>query len=520
MMLKIKQVLSSPQLLYLIGLCSIAIGLSLSKPLIGIGQLIIGFAWLLEGNYANRIRAFFTNKLAWVLISFFVISLLGLLYTTNFSYGITDIKRKLPFFVLPFILFSVKLTSKELKLVFLVYLVGVLAATFWSIFVKLGGLGITIVDDRDLSRFNSHIRFGLEICLAIFGLAYYVFKEQNRKTKAILSITLLWLVAFLFILNLFTGVLVLAITSIVLMLFYGFKTSSVKTKLVLFLFPIVVVGLSGYFINKSITNFYHTSTAILEEKKYSPYGEKYWHDLNNDDKENGNYVYRNIAKEELEYAWNKVSNIHYRGKDLKGQPVEATLIRFLTSKGEYKNQKAIMNLSPKEIMAIEQGISNCNYLTSNAFERRINSIIWEFDNYNRGRDYNGHSIVMRWVYWKTAFAIFKENILFGVGTGDIQDAFNKQYDKDNSILTEKFRLRAHNQFITAFVTYGFIGGILFLVFLFYPFIALNLKQHFLYLAFFLVMIISMFTEDTLDTQVGLTLFVFFNSLLIFNKEEL
>src|SRR5690606_34771471 len=147
-----------------------------------------------------------------------------------------------------------------------------------------------------------------------------------------------------------------------------------------------------------------------------------------------------------------------------GQPIEATLIRFLTSKGEYKNQKAIMNLSPKEIMAIEQGISNCNYLTSNAFERRINSIIWEFDNYNRGRDYNGHSIVMRWVYWKTAWSIFKQHVIIGVGSGDIQDAFNKQYDKDNSILTEKFRLRAHNQFITAFVTYGFIGGILFLVF--------------------------------------------------------
>jgi hypothetical protein len=517
-MLKLKQFVFNPQHLYVVGLCSIALGLSLSKPLIGIGQGIIGFAWFLEGNYKQRLRAFFSNKIAWVLISFLVVSLVGLVYSSNLSYGILDVKRKLPFWALPFVLFSVKLTKQQLKLIFKVYLAGVLAATFWSIFVKLGGLGITIVDDRDLSRFNSHIRFGLEICLAIFGLGYYLYKEQNRKIQAVLSVVLLWLIAFLFILHLYTGILVLGITSLFLMLFYGFKTKVIKIKVILFLFPIAVVGISGFYINKSMKHFYMSNT-VLEEKRYSPYGEKYWHDLNNDDKENGNYVYRNIAKEELEYAWNKVSSIKYRDKDLKGQPIEATLIRFLTSKGEYKNQKVVMNLSPKEIQAIERGISNCNGLTTNAFERRIHGIIWEFDNYKRGRDYNGHSVVMRWVYWKTAFKIFKENPVFGVGTGDIQDAFNKQYEKENSILTEKFRLRTHNQFITAFVTYGIIGGILFFVFLFYPFIALNLKENYLYLAFFLVMLVSMFTEDTLDTQVGLTLYVFFNSLLIFNKEE-
>jgi len=517
-MLKVKQVLSNHQHLYVIGLSSIAIGLSLSKPLIGLGQLIIGLAWFLEGNFKQRIRAFFTNKLALTLILFFVISLVGLTYTSNFSYGFTDVKRKLPFFVLPFVLFAVKLNQQQLKLIFKMYLAGVLAATFWSIFVKLGGLGITIIDERDLSRFNSHIRFGLEICLAIFGLAYYIYKEHNRKIQLVLGIILVWLLAFMVVIHLYTGILVFGISAVMLMFYYGFRANKLIIKLGLLIIPVGCISATAFYFNKHVNQFYQHS-APLEEKRHTPYGEIYWHDTTNDDKENGNYVYRNIAKEELEYAWNKVSNIHYRGKDLKGQPIEATLIRFLTSKGEYKNQKAVMNLTPKEIKAIEQGVSNCNSLKTNAFERRIQSTIWEFDNYKRGRDYNGHSIVMRWVYWKTAFTIFKENFIIGVGTGDIQDAFNKQYDKENSILREKFRLRAHNQFITAFVTYGIIGGILFLVFLFYPFIALNLKDNYLYLAFFLVMVISMFTEDTLDTQVGLTLFVFFNSLLIFNKDE-
>ncbi len=518
-MLQIKSFFSDTQRLYVIGLSSIAIGLSLSKPLIGLGQLIIGLAWVLEGNYKQRIQAFFSNKIALVLILFFIISVIGLVNTSNYSYAFADIKRKLPLFVIPFVLFSVRFNQQQLKLIFKLYVAGVIAASVWSIFVKLGGLDITIVDDRDLSRFNSHIRFGLEICIAIFGLGYYLFKETSLKTKIYLATAILWLVSFLFILHLYTGVLVFGITSLFLMLFYGFKTSGIKLKIILLLSPLIIVGSSAWYISKNINTFYGQQNT-LEEKKYSPYGEFYWHDMQNDDKENGNYVYRNIAKEELEYAWNKVSKIHYRGKDLKGQPIEATLIRFITSKGEYKNQKAVMALTPQEIKAIEKGLSNCNNLKMNAFDRRIQSTIWEFDNYKRGRDYNGHSTVMRWVYWKTAFKIFKENKVLGVGTGDIQDAFNQKYEKENSILTEKYRLRAHNQFVTVFVTFGLFGGFLFMVFLCYPFWSLNLKKHFLYLAFFMVMFVSMFTEDTLDTQVGITLFVFFNSILIYNKDQI
>lgn len=518
-MLKIKSFFSDTQRLYVIGLSSIAIGLSLSKPLIGLGQIIIGLAWVLEGNYKQRIQAFFTNKIALALILFFIISIVGLANSSNYSYAFADIKRKLPLFVIPFVLFGVRFTQHQLKLIFKIYVAGVIAATLWSIFVKLGGLNITIVDDRDLSRFNSHIRFGLEICLVIFGLGYYFLKENSLKAKIYLASALLWLLVFLIILHLYTGILVFGITTLFLMFYYGFITSGVKLKIILLLSPLIIVGSSAWYINKNINTFYEQQNT-LEEKRYSPYGEIYYHDLTNYDKENGNYVYRNIAKEELEYAWNKVSKIHFRGKDLKGQPIEATLIRFITSKGEYKNQKAVMALTPQEINAIEKGLSNCNSLKMNAFDRRIQSTIWEFDNYKRGRDYNGHSTVMRWVYWKTAFKIFKENTVFGVGTGDIQDAFNQQYEKENSILTEKFRLRAHNQFITAFVTFGFFGGFLFMVFLCYPFLSLNLKNHFLYLAFFLVMFVSMFTEDTLDTQVGITLFVFFNSILIFNKDTI
>lgn len=518
-MLNLKQLNSNTTSIYTIGLSIIAVGLSLSKPLIGLGQIIIVIAWLLEGNFYHRLRSFFTSKLGLALILFFILSLIGLINSSNLGYGLTDIKRKIPLLLLPFFLFNVQLSSAQLKTIFKVYVAGVIASSFWSVFVKLGGLGITILDDRELSRFNSHIRFGLEICIAIFGLLYYLSKTTTTKPKIILSLALIWLFLVLFILHLYTGVLVFGITSMVLMVFYGFKSKKISFRFLLLLFPLLLMVSSTYYVQKSVQKFYFPQKT-LEEKRFSPYGEIYQHNLENDDKENGYFVYRNIAPEEIEYAWNKISNIHFRGKDLRGQPISSTLIRFITSKGEYKNQKSVMALTSQEITAIERGVTNCNSLTTNAFEQRMQSTIWEFDNYSRGRDYNGHSTVMRWVYWKTAFTIFKNQPWFGVGTGDIQDAFDQQYDLENSPLITKFRHRAHNQFITAFTTFGIFGGLLFLVFLFYPLLSLNLKNNFLYLAFFIIMFVSMFTEDTLDTQVGITLFTFFNTIIIYNKDTI
>lgn len=505
--------------IYLLGLCLVAVGLSLSKPLIGIGQGLLGVAWLIEGHHLKKIKSFFSDKTSWILIIYFVVSVLGLVYSKNLSYGIIDVKRKLPLFVLPFVLYGVPFSSKQLKIVFSCFVGAVLVSSFWSIFVKLGGLGITVVDERNYSRFDSHIRFGLAICLSIFGLGYGLTKENKTIGKIIRIGIILWLVSFLFIVNFYTGIIILCLSSVFLILFKLTRTKSLGYKFLLLMFPILLVGLFVFYI-KTNYQLLHKTHYFIEEKVYSPYGEKYWHDYSSNETENGNFVYRNIAEKELEYSWNKVSTIKFKEKDLKGQPISSTLKRFITSKGEYKNQKAVMNLTYEEVEAIEHGVCNVNNMNLNMFNRRLQDIIWEIENYRKGGDYNGHSIVMRLVFWKTSYSIFKENILFGVGTGDIQDAFNIQYEKDKSILSQKYRLRAHNQFITAFTTFGIFGGILFFVFIFTPFFQLGLKDNFLYIAFFIVMCISMLTEDTLDTQVGITLYVFFNTLLIYNKKTI
>jgi len=510
--------------LFLFCLIVVAVGLSVSKPLVALGQYGLLALWLFSGNINQKIKAFYKNKTVLALCSLYVLSLIGLLYTSDFDYAIGDIRRKIPLFFIPlYISGFASITKKEFALVFKVYVVGVLFSTLWSMFVLAGGLNEIIIEKRAISRFNSHIRFGLEICLAISGAAYYFWETNSRKVKITWLLTAIWLITFLIIASLFTGVVVLVLSTIIVFSIYSLRSKNKWLKYSFLFASLSLILLFGITIKKNINSFYENENVTqLKAIKFNKNGALYINDtttIRQFDKENGYLIWHHIAWDEIKREWNKRSSISFEENDLKGQKLTTTLIRFITSKGIYKDAKAIINLSEEEIRAIEHGESNYKYLAMNNIDKRLHKIIWEFDNYYKGRDYNGHSVIMRWAYWKTAYRIFKENIFFGVGTGDVALAFNNQYEKDNSLLLPQYRLRAHNQYFTFAVAFGLIGVIVFGFALFYPFFKNRMYSNYLYIAFFSIILLSMLTEDTLETQIGITFFAFFNTLFLLKEKE-
>ncbi|OFZ01629.1 MAG: hypothetical protein A3K10_11520 [Bacteroidetes bacterium RIFCSPLOWO2_12_FULL_31_6] len=514
-----KALFTNTRTYFILSLSAMAIGLSLSKPLIALGLFGLLIVWIVDGNISLKLKAFYNNKIALIISSIYLLTLIGLVYTSNFDFAIDDVRRKIPLFFLPFFFSGFNpLTKKELSLVLKIYIAGVVAATIWSLFVYLGGLPIAIIDDRELSRFNSHIRFGLEIALALFFALYFIWNNSSIIVRIIWCCVALWLFFSLFLFNLFTGIVVVFVTSSILFLVFGWIAKRKYLKLILIsTFILLFVGFF-LFVKSAITDYYSCNTIEqLKEIPFTEDGNPYVRDakaINSTYKENGYFVDKNISLNEFSAAWNTRSKIDFNGRDLKNQELKNTLIRFVTSKGQRKDKKAIERLTSEEVKAIENGISNYKYLTMNSFSVRLHQIIWEYDSNKNGRNINGHSVFMRWEYCKTAIHILKNNLLLGVGTGDVQDAFNLQYVKDDSALAPHYRLRAHNQYLTYGVTFGILGLIWFLSFLFYPIIKTKLYKNYLYLTFFSIIILSMITEDTLETQVGINFFVFFNTILL------
>ena len=217
-----------------------------------------------------------------------------------------------------------------------------------------------------------------------------------------------------------------------------------------------------------------------------------------------------MCEEELRSEWKKTSTIPYDSLDKKGQVISFTLVRYMASLNLRKDSVDFQKLSKTDIENVENGIATIEETKTGLFAR-IDGI--KFQLYHSGNP-NGHSLLQRLQYWKTGIEIIKKNWLFGVGTGDVQLAFDTQYSIDNSTLKPENRLRAHNSYITSWVSFGILGIVSFLWMILNFSIYHWKKCNFLPLMLILVAASTFLLEDTLETQTGVTFFAFFYGLFM------
>jgi O-Antigen ligase len=501
---------------YIFGIALIAVGLPLSKFLMSVGQIILAVNYLLEGNLKQKWSNLLQNKIVLLLISVFALHLFGLLYTSDFDYAQNDIKIKLPLFALPIILgTSEALSKKEFSIILHVFIASIIISTAISALIYVDVIHRTIIDIRDISIFISHIRLALLVCVSIYT-CFFLWKESKHKSvKTIYLLTLAWLLYFLILLQSFTGFIALLLSAFVLIAVFLFRTQSVKT---IFIFIIASLTISVSTI-LYLVNVYHKlfpdipALQNLNTSAKSKLGNTYQFDTSITQVENGNLIWAYYNDEELKTSWNRRSKLDYNGMDAKGNTLRHTLIRFLASKNWRKDAEAIEKLSFTEIQSIENGCANFLMQDKKKLKTRLYEILWEINMYSKNGDANGHSLTQRFEYWRTGFEIFKSNLWLGVGTGDVDLAYQKKYTELNSTLQPEWRLRAHNQYLTFAIAFGLVGLLWFLFSLIYPLIKLQ-HLHFLYLIFFTIAIVSFVNEDTLETQAGVTFYAFFNSLLL------
>lgn len=502
--------------IFLFGIIALGGGVIFGAAPMSIAQAILVANWLLEKKYSEKWQLLKTNKIFWITISLFILHIVGLLYTNNFTRGLEDVKIKLPLLLLPIVLFSSKqITKEEVRLVLFFFSAGILLASIWCYFVFWGYTKKPIIDARQASVFISHIRFSLCIAFSIFWLVSELIKNNKPLYKISSLLVVIWLLFFMYKLEMATGFICLIIISVVFGFIYLFKYLN-KTLSLIF---ITVVVLSAYYLFKKA----HESLGMFQEdfvtsKNYVLYktynGNLYYNDTTYHLAENGKLIMINICDKELIKEWSKRSKKQLRGLDNKGNDLYYSLIRYMSSKGLYKDSLGIWQLSKKDIENIENGISNYKYSSKSGLAAKWRDLVWEYTMYQRKANPSGHSLSMRVEFWKTAMHIIKKHPVIGVGTGDVQDAFNAAYVETNSKLDLNWRLRSHNQYLAITVAFGSLGLFLFLIYLFYPVYSLRANFHYLFWPFYLIVLISFFTEDTLETQAGVTFFAFYYSLFL------
>lgn len=507
--------------IYFVGLFLLIISLPLSRFSLSVAQFVIVVNWIWEAGFRQKFKSLRINKPALVLISIYALHVVGLLYTNDFKFAINDLKVKIPLLVLPIIIATSKpLSHKKINLLLLFYIGAALVASFIS-------FGILIFKDigdiREISPFISHIRMSLNICLAIFFSGYFVFSKgaTNPIIRSGLLLSMIWLVVFLVISESGTGIYIMIVASIILA-FYGLiKISSPVVKVLVVILAVLVPVSILFYLNNTVKLYLTPHKNDLNNiEYYSAKGNPYYNDTINFRIENGSYIGLYVCDIELRETWNKRSKLGYDGSDEKGQQLKQTLIRYLNSKGLHKDEEGVNKLSDEDIRNVEQGIANMYYAKKISINSRIYKLLWEYQTVQRGGSPGGLSVVQRTEYWRASIAIIKNNLWFGVGTGDLNQAFEVQYDKMNSVLPLEYRHRSHNQFFAIWIAFGVFGLLWFIFSLLYPPIKRKMLFEYTYFIFFVVMILSMLVEDTLETQMGVTLYAFFNTLLLFGREDI
>lgn len=502
---------------YLIAVILLLVGLLFSNAAVSIAVISLSVNWLIEGRIISKTKLFLKNPGAVLMVLFYLLHAVGVLWSEDIDYALKDLRIKLPLLALPVIFSSIN--WKEIggiKLILSFFVTSVFVSSIVSTVVYLG-YGIEVKDIRDISIFISHIRFGLMVVLAIFIILYFSLKlRSGRWIKVLLLGLAIWLTFFLFILKSLSGIVVFGVGIYVLLLKYlfSYKTGVIRIGIssLLIASPLVLLSYFYYHINQFYT-IEGTEQGQMEQfsKKGNPYG----FDTSNKAKENGRYVKFQIAEVELREAWNKRSTLLYDGNDKIGQRLSEVLQRFLTSKGFKKDEEGVLNLTDEEVKAIESGIANVRYMDGLSVDDRIYQVIWEIDSYLNGSNPQGNSVSMRFEFWKTGWGIFKENPVFGVGTGDIKNAFAEMYIRENTALDQKFRLRGHNQYLTIAAQLGLLGLLIFISLLVVPFIENKNGRKTLFIGFWVIAVLSMINEDTIETQMGVTFFSFFYCFLLY-----
>ncbi|MEP7263238.1 MAG: O-antigen ligase family protein [Bacteroidota bacterium] len=501
--------------LYFAGLTALVAGLPLWLLLISISQIVLLLAWFCDGNIKSKIKSAIHHPVFPVIAGIYILHIAGLIFTTDFSYALDDLRIKLPLLILPLVICTMPpLPKNKFDLILKVLLLSTLISTLYSTAVWLGFTHVEVQDIRDISVFISHIRLSLIICMCLVIIIYLLREEKKTMMRTVLYILSAWFIVFLFILQSLTGICILFVFLISFIISEARKNKAVRLFAFL-LFPLLIYGsvrLFDFVFIDSIKKVVITP-GMLKEKTAS--GNFYSQNTNLYQTENNNPVWINICDKELESVWNKRSTYNFTGRDAMGQDLRTTLIRFLASKNLYRDSIAVSSLSEDEITAVENGIPNVDYMEGSSVSNRMKQLAWEYRTYYYSGNSSGHSIMQRFEFWKTGYYIFRKFPVTGTGTGDIKKEFVVAYEEIHSSLLEKFRLRAHNEYLTMFITFGIFGGSYFLFAMIYPWFRMHKRNDLLYTCAITILLMSMLMEDTPESQAGATIFAFFNSFFLF-----
>jgi O-antigen ligase len=221
-------------------LIAFAFFLPLSVAIGNIFAVLIFLFWLVKADFKNDFNILKNNLLIKAVFIFLGLHVIGLLWTSDLSWGLHILKKELKFLFLPvFMLFIKKEHIKYYIYAFLLAMTisEVLSYGIW--FDVISPFGYATLQNP--TPFNSHITYNPFLAFTIYILAYYVlFSSQlNQREKIIYSIFIITMSINMFITGGRAGQ-VMYFMVIIILVFQYYKTNILKSIFISFSLVFVI----------------------------------------------------------------------------------------------------------------------------------------------------------------------------------------------------------------------------------------------------------------------------------------
>lgn len=225
-------------------------------------------------------------------------------------------------------------------------------------------------------------------------------------------------------------------------------------------------------------------------------GSEYVHYLQRRVKENGHFVWIEIAWGELAESWKERHEIPF--EEVKGR-----LIRFLASKGLTKDRTGVQALSKEEVQAVAEGATSFVAWKGLGWTKRWNQMQFNWGQWLDGERTGNASVLARSVYqgaaWDAIGNLPATAHVIGLGSGGSKSAMQAVYEQGFPDWPEHMRHRPHNQWLSMWLQLGWLGLVLVVA---SCLAALRCPWG---LPGVVILWVSFLFEDTLETQAGVTL---------------
>jgi len=500
---------------WLLLLMAASIPLSRAMVSITLGLLFANF--VISKGVLARLRQAFNTRGLLVFLSIFLIFLVGFLYTNHLANGLNRLVRALPLLVIPIVVSGSQILSiRKFRRVLHVFVLAVVVNAIFAWVFYLENYKQHNFDIRQISIFFSHIRLALMVLFAISISAYEVWKESGR-CRFVWGAICLFLFSSLILLQSLTGLVIAFVLVTACGVVLTLRVREQVPKFIALVASVTIFLVAASFFSHSLMRFHTTHPVDLTQiDSLTVNGNPYIHDTANLIRENGYYVGLYVAPGELKKEWNRRSKLDYTGKDRAGQELSETLKRFLTARALRKDSAGMMALSAKDVSLIESGVANPVFVEENFLYARIYQTLWELELYNQTGYVENHSVAQRIEYFLSGWHVVESHPWFGVGTGDVMAAQKEAFQERGVQLAPEHQRKSHNQWITLAMAFGIVGLMVFLVGIVVPIVKNKTYRNFLFNIFMGIILLSFFSDDTIDTHMGINFFCFFYVLFVFS----